>query len=146
MSRIITDYYQFRQFPESKSKYRIDCVESTNSYMPFEILRNKKGELFFYFSKVPNNFSKKAKLNAEMSISKTNNISSVFVPDVSLPFAYGDNRNTTDAILIIFSDNNKTIELFICRGQKFNQRQLYFMLVDGELHEDILMLKSNTNQ
>lgn len=145
MSRIITDYYLFKQFPESKSKNRIDCVESTNSYLPFETLRNKKGDLFFYFSKVPDNFSNTAKNNAGMVISKTNNISSVFVPDLSMPFAYGDNRNTTDAILIVFSDNNKTIELFICRGQKFNQRQLYFMLVDGELNEDILMFKSMAN-
>ncbi len=45
---ILTDYYRFEKRPGQNSKMRMDCTASTQSYNPFEALRNKKGELFVY--------------------------------------------------------------------------------------------------
>ena len=45
---ILTDYYLFEKKPGQISKMRMDCTTSTQSYNPFEALRNKRGELFVY--------------------------------------------------------------------------------------------------
>ena len=45
---IITDYYRFQKLQGQKSKLRIDCVASSESYPPMEALRNKEGALFVY--------------------------------------------------------------------------------------------------
>lgn len=144
---ILTDYYKGEHWPEGKSKNRYDITASTGNYEPFEgILTNKKGKQFFYYGDVPDRFNGHVKRQAEKCISKTKNISSVFVPDISLPFAYGDVNNTTDAILLIFNDNYTSIELFVARGQRNNKRNLYFLLCDGELHFDIETLRKNAVQ
>lgn len=144
---ILTDYYKAEKLPECKSKYRYDVTLSTGHYEPFEtIMRNKKGEQFFYFGDVPPNFKGHVKRQAEKCISKSKNISSVFVPDVTLPFAYGDVNNTTDAILIIFNDTYNIIEVFVARGHKNNKRNLYFLLCDGELQNEIEILRKNAKQ
>lgn len=136
MSRIITDYYRFERLPESKSKYRFDCNRSTGSYPGYEALRNKAGELFIYYT--PADYVSANRLRkADMAINKGKHISSVYVPDVAALFAHGDNRATSDAILLQFNEDRTAFELFICRGQKHNQKQLYYLLSDGELQNEI---------
>jgi len=146
MSMILTDYYKAEKLPESKSKMRYDVTASTGNYEPLEALRNKKDELFFYYGDVPDNFNSHVKRQAEKCITKGKNISSVFVPDVNLPFAYGDVYNTSDAILIKFSDNYTIIEIFVARGQRNNKRNLFFLLSDGELNNEIENLRKNAKQ
>jgi hypothetical protein len=136
MSRIITDYYRFEHLPESKSKYRFDSKCSTGSYPAYEALRNKVGDLFIYYTSAEY-VRANGRRKADMAINKNKHISSVFVPDVKALFAYGDNRETSDAILLQFNEDRTAFDLFICRGQKDNQRQLYYMLSDGELQADI---------
>jgi len=143
---LITDYYKAEKLPESKSKLRYDVTASTGNYEPFEALKNKKNELFFYYGDVPDRFNSHVKRQAEKCITKGKNISSVFVPDVNLPFAYGDVNNTLDAILLIFNENYTTIEIFVARGQRNNKRNLYFLLSDGELQIEIEILRKNANQ
>jgi len=144
---ILTDYYKAEKLPESKSKMRYDVTASTGNYEPFEVLlKNKKGEMFFYYGDVPDNFNSHVKRQAEKCITKGKNISSVFVPDVNLPFAYGDVNNTSDAILINFSDNYTIIEIFVARGQRNNKRNLFFLLSDGELQNEIETLRKNAKR
>lgn len=140
---ILTDYYKAEKLPQSKSKYRFDVTASTGNYEPLEALKNKKNELFFYYGDVPNNFNSHVKRQAEKCITKTKNISSVFVPDISLLFAYGDINYTTDAILLIFNETYSIIEIFVARGQRNNKRNLYFLLCDGELQIEIEILRKN---
>jgi len=140
---ILTDYYKAEKLPQSKSKHRLDVTLSTGTYEPFEALRNKKNELFFYYGDVPENFRSEAKRKADKCISKTKNISSVFVPDVTLPFAYGDVNNTSDGILLVFNDDYTAIEIFIARGQRNNKRNLYYLLCDNELQNEIELLRKN---
>jgi len=140
MSRIITDYYRFEHLPESRSKYRFDCKCGTGSYQVYEELRNKAGELFIYYT--PADYvSANSRRKADMAINKGKHISSVYVPDIKAPYAYGDNRGTSDAILLQFTEDRSAFDLFICRWQKDNQRQLYYLLSDLELQAEIEAVK-----
>lgn len=139
---ILTDYYKFVHLPDSKSKMRRDCIASTQSYNEFESLRNKQGELFIYFGDVPQKFNGGIYRRANKAITKGKNISSIFVPDVLQNLAYGDIMGTKDAILILFEEDYKTIEIFVARGQKNNSYNLWLMFVGGELNDEISKLKN----
>ena len=138
---ILTDYYNFGKLPEQKSKMRMDCISSTKGYPVFEALRNKAGSLFVYFGDVPASFGGDIKRRADKAITKTTNISSVFVPDVEKLLGFGDVISTQDAILIVFNCNYSQMEIFVARGQKNNRMQLYNLLADGELDSEMDSLK-----
>lgn len=138
---ILTDYYRFVHLPESKSKYRFDAIVGTATYLPFERIRNKERKLFIYHT--PADYIKaKNKRKADYSLNKGDHISSLYVPDVSLPLAWGDVQGTADAILLVWEDNRQAFELFVSRGQKHNALQLYHLLADGQLNEEIAKLKA----
>jgi hypothetical protein len=138
---ILTDYYRGENLP-GNSKTRYDITASTGTYEPFERkLKNRKGGHCFYFGDVPHSFHFASNDRPDKAITKGDNISSVFVPDVNVPFAFGDVAWTSDALLIIFSEDYKIIELFIARGQRNNRRNLYILLVDGELDREIEILR-----
>ena len=139
---ILTDYYKLERLPETKSATRFDCTISTQSYNEFEALRNKHNQLFVYYSVIPDRFKGNSKRLSEMALTKTKSITSVFVPNISLPFAYGDTVNTNDAIIMIFNTEQTIIDLFIARGQKNNKTSLYNLLTEGELDDEIKTLKS----
>lgn len=77
---IVTDYYKFAKLT-SKGKTRLDCVESTKSYNPFEDLRNRKtGELFIYAG--DNVYIKAdAKRKTDIGFSKGKHITSLYTPN-----------------------------------------------------------------
>jgi hypothetical protein len=138
---ILTDFYKGEHLPES-AKTRYDVVASTGSYEPFEIkLRNKKGEMFFYLTETPGTYKFSRKEKPDKAISKSDNISSLFVPDPSRPYAFGDIKGTQDAALFIIKDEWKTIELIIARGQRNNRLNLYHLLCDGELDHELEALR-----
>jgi hypothetical protein len=134
---ILTDYYKFEHLPDCKSKMRIDCTASTKSYPEFENIRNKEGKLFVYFGDVPARFGGEVHRKADKAITKTKNISSLYVPDVELNFAYGDVKGTMDAVLVINNPDYTEIEIFVARGQKNNRLNLWQMLSDGQLNDEI---------
>ncbi|KAA6321754.1 hypothetical protein EZS27_028635 [termite gut metagenome] len=138
---ILTDYYKFEHLPDTKSKMRMDCTASTKSYQEFEILRNKKEELFVYLGNVPDTFGGSVHRKADKAITKTKNISSVFVPDIESGFAYGDVKGTQDAILIITNKDYTPIDIFVARGQRNNRIQIFNLFSDGELDSEIAELK-----
>ena len=142
---ILTDYYKGENLPGA-AKTRYDIVGGTWCYQPFEVLlRNRAGGMCFYFGDAPPSFRFSGKDRPDKAITRGTNISSVFVPDVTLPFAFGDVRETNDSLIIIFSEDYKVIELFIARGQKNNKRNLYILLVDGELDHEIKILRKKAN-
>jgi len=138
---ILTDFYQMDKQPDQKSKLRIDCKKSTKSYPDFESLRNKAGAFFFYFGDVPNQFGGNVHRKADKAVTKVKNISSVFVPDITKRFGYGDVRGTQDALLFVFSNDYKQIDVFVARGQRNNCKSLYNLFADGELTEEMEGLK-----
>lgn len=143
---ILTDYYKGEHLPDA-AKTRFDVTASTGNYEPFQTkLKNRKNGLQFYFGDVPDRFRFSGKDKPDKAITKGDNISSVFVPDVTLPFAFGDVNHTTDAILLIFSNDWQVIEIFIARGQRNNRRNLYHLLCDGELESEIETLRSHAKK
>ena len=138
---ILTDYYRMEKLPDQKSKLRIDCTASTKSYPEFEQMRNKAGAFFFYFGDVPDQFGGNVHRKADKAITKVKNISSVFVPDITKRFGYGDVADIQDALLFIFSNDYTQIDVFVARGQRNNRVQLYNLFADGELIEEMEQLK-----
>jgi excisionase family DNA binding protein len=138
---ILTDYYKFVHLPGCKSSTRRDCTASTQTYNDFECLKNREGQLFIHFGDVPVQFGGDVHRKADKCLSKTKNISSVFVPDVSLNLAYGDVKGTMDGMLIIHNGDYTELEIFIARGQKNNRINLWQMLSGGELDNEISALR-----
>lgn len=164
----LTDYYKFERLA-TKSKLRMDCTASTGSYEPLEEKRATKatratekkdatnvGDLVIYYGDVPSRFGGEVHRKADKSISiKGNNMSSVYVPDVKSGFAYGDFRATSDALLFVFQSLNTpngvieagaVIEVFVARGQRNNARQLYTLLADGELDDEMNALRAEATK
>jgi len=143
---ILTDYYRGEHLPDA-AKTRYDVTASTGEYEHFETkLKTRKGGLSFYFGDVPDRWHFSSKDRPDKCITKTDNISSVFVPDVSLPFAFGDIKGTQEAAILIFSKDWQVIEIFIARGQKNNRRNIYTLLCDGELEQEIESLRNHAKQ
>lgn len=151
---ILTDYYRFEKLADQKSKMRIDCTASTQSYNPLEAMRNKQDELFFYLG---DNTHTKAgqERKADLALSKTSHISSIYNPDIEKQFWYGDMKGTADAFLFIHKNfilvdgriqAGAVIELFIARGQRNNRATLYNLLADGELDEEINTLRNQVTK
>ena len=147
---LITDYYRAVQIAKSQTRFDVD--KSSESYQRYEtFMLNQigfnKGGLSFHFSKVPDSFNMRAKDKPDMAITKTENISSVFTPNPKFPFGYGDNKDTNDAILIILGKGENggvnQIEIFVCRGQKHHQVNLYRLLGDGDLDDEIEHFRNN---
>lgn len=137
----LTDYYLMQKLPDQKSKLRFDCTASTGKFPELEALRNKKGSLFMYYGDVPESFGHRGPRRATKALTNQKNISSIFVSDVTKLLAYGDVRGTQDGLLLIFNDDYTQIELFVARGQKKNIVQLYNLLADGELQQEIEELR-----
>lgn len=161
---ILTDYYRFEK-KSLKSKTRLDCSASTMSYPEFEEKRCSKsakatdkrdatevGDLVIYLGDVPEQFGGNAKRKADKSITiKGKNLSSVFVPDPTNNYGFGDVRGTTDALLFVFDDlkiNDGTIvqggalEVYVARGKSRDRVSLYNLLCDGGLDEEMSLLMS----
>lgn len=146
---ILTDYYRFERLEGTLAKLRIDCTASTGSYDPLEALRNKAGDLFLYIG--DNTYTKAGKeRKADLALSRTAHISSVYNPDLNLPYWYGDMKGTTDAFLFVHQNTEfinggtqagAVIELFVARGQRNNRSQLYNTLSDGGLDEEMNTLR-----
>lgn len=146
---ILTDYYRFEKLPNQKSKLRIDCTASTSSYDPLEALRNKTGDLFLYIGDNTHTRAGKER-KADLVLSRTIHISSVYNPDLTLPYWYGDMKGTTDAFLFVHKNTEfidgeiqagAVIELFVARGQRNNRNQLYNILADDGFNDEMNTLR-----
>lgn len=141
----LTDYYKMQEIRVIKS-HRFDCTASTGGYNPFEAIANKCRDkikrFFFYYGGVPESFNAHAQRKTDRVITNGDNLSSVYVPDLDNPLlGYGDMRGTNDALLFLFSDDYKQIEVFVARGLKQNQLALYVLFADGELDDEIAQLR-----
>lgn len=144
---ILTDYYKMVHLSSSKSKTRFDCVASSMSYPEFELMATRaRTKVFYcYYSQTPPNIKAQQKRRTTMCIMGVNYISGVFTPDIEehLLFGYGDVGNTTDALLFIFNKEQTEFEIFVARGYKNNIDQLWQLLIDGELDEELNVLRQS---
>jgi hypothetical protein len=146
---IFTDYYRGCILSTSKSRYDIDL--STQSYPLFEgLLINKikfnVGGLSFNYSPRPQKFKANKERLAEMIIGKgSSNISSVFIPNITKSYiGYGDINTTNDAVIILFDEDKKIIELFIARGLKYDKRNLYNEVIEGYLNNELEAIRQRS--
>ncbi len=142
---ILTDYYKMAKLPNCTAKLRIDCVASTGEYDPFEVRAQRCRDKRFkcYYGDTPDTFSANAKRKAGAALTDTTNISSVYTPDLDNPLlGYGDTVCTNDALLFLFREDYTEVEIFVARGHKHNQRQLFQLFVDGELTEEMERLRA----
>ena len=158
---ILNDYYKFTR-EAIKSKQRLDCTASTESYPTFEEKRatdpqratGKRdainvGDLVAYFGGVPANFKGDPNTDKVFSM-KGKSVSSVYMPDHSSPFAYGDVKGTLDAILFVMDglevdsalQPDGVLEVFIARGQGKNAFNLWQLANDGALDDELEELRA----
>jgi hypothetical protein len=142
---ILTDYYKFVHLPGCKSAMRRDCTASTKSYPDFESLRNRQGKLFVYFGDVPLQFGGDVHKKAGKAITKTKNISSVYVPDITQNSAFGDVKGTADALLIINNPDCSELEIFVARGYKNHRLNVWQNFIAGEYDFDIANLRKQAS-
>lgn len=159
----LTDYYRFERLA-TKSKTRMDCTASTQSYPDFEEKRAAKGikesdrydatvegSLVVYYVDVPDGFGGNIQRKAGKALSiKGKNLSSIFTPEPRSGLGYGDVKDTTDALLFVFKNLNTVngvvqaggvIEVFVARGKANDSAALYHLLSDGELDDEIEALR-----
>ncbi len=161
---ILTDYYKFKRVA-TKSHTRMDCVASTHSYPPFENRRSLSGgketatrdatiagAIVAYYTDTPPTYKGQARRKAGKKFNIRNeHISSIYTPDPTSRYGYGDVCGTKDALLIVFKDLNTVngviqpdgeIEVFIARGESHNRLPLWNYLSDGGLDSEMNTLRA----
>lgn len=159
----LTDYYRFERLA-TKSKTRMDCTASTQSYPDFEEKRATKATnasekkdatrvdtLIAYYGDVPSRFVAEPQRKAGKALSmKGRNVSSIFVPDGRKDLGYGDVYGTADALLFVFKNLDTVdgaiqaggvLEVFVARGKAKDCLPLYNLLSDGELDAEMAALR-----
>lgn len=164
-TKFITDFYRFVRVAE-RSDTRMDCEASTKSHSFMEDYRgtrttrktekcdaNNVGDLKVYVQKTPAKFDCTSERRADLNVTiRKKNVSQIFRPIDSLDksFAFGDVNGTPDAIIFRLKDfetiNGRIkagaiLELFICRGMVNNIQALYNMACNGELDEEMEMMR-----
>lgn len=132
---ILTDYYKMEEVKVRKS-HRFDCTASTGGYNPFEAIasRSRDKRFFIYYNGIPDSFSANAQRQADRAITNGDNLSSVYIPDLDTPLmGYGDMQGTNDALLFLFKEDYKQMEIFVARGYKNNVKGLFALFAEGEL-------------
>lgn len=143
----LIDYLKGEKLTSAKSRF--DIVASTGEYDLFEsLLINKRGfnvgGLSINLIERPERWNEK---NATLALTKgSHNITSLVQPDVYSNYAFGDIQGTSDALLIIFNADYRvnsisSFEIFIARGLKNSVMSLWNLLLDGELNDDIEILR-----
>ena len=144
---ILTDYYRGEKITDAKCRY--DIVACYGEYDLFEsVLINKNrfniGGHSFNLVTRPDRWKSK---NASLAICKgSHNITSLIRPDLSLNYAFGDINHTKDACIIAFNQHFKevginAIDIFIARGLKHDVNSLWDLLIDGELNQEMELLR-----
>ncbi len=114
-------------------------------------MTNKKkfnvGGLSFNYVQRPDSFKGNDKRLAEMIIGKGSfSISSVYVPSLEKFYvAYGDVKTTNDALIIVFDEDKKSIELFIARGLKHDKQQLFSDVASGYYDDEMEAIRQTAN-
>lgn len=143
-TRNLTDYYLMREIIIRKS-HRFDCVASTGCYELFEEIGRKSRVKRFYcrYDKAPDTFSAHAKRKADMALlGPKKSISSVFILDKDYPLmGCGDIKDTDDALLFIFSEDGKQLEIFVARGGNNLRYTLWQYMIAGDLDEEMRILR-----
>ena len=143
---ILDSYYRFERNEDSRSKTRLDLKGFSEHYEPLHIT-GRKGDVFIYLYGIPEAIKADRKRLGDLSlVNKNGYLSALFFPEVEKPnCAYGDVKNTEDAMLVVLKNDKKLIEVFIAKGKKNVVHNLYHLWLDGELDQEIESLRKRAN-
>ena len=150
LSKLFTDYYKAQQLSPTAAN-RFDVTHIFGAYPPFaDRLLNKTkfnvGGLSFYYGKYTYSKAKKERV-PQMSISRGSHISGVYVPSVENNLlAYGDVKDTQDAIILVFSEDYKTIEIFVARGKLNDSQNIYNEVKAGHYNDENEALQAEAKE
>jgi hypothetical protein len=132
----ITDYYTLIR---KEGKTRFDELFSTESYPPFENLRNKEGNLSIYLLPYEKLNSKlKGFRQPKFCITKGQNLSGIYGLEQDAKIGFGDMAGTQDALLFrLHGTAINTLEIFVLRGLKLHKQSLFTLFKEGELHSEM---------
>jgi len=148
---IINDYYKYERGKNQKSKSRLDCAASSKSYPDFEL------KSFVYIGE---NTHTKAGIKRKSDLALTSgagkHVSSIYKPDMERGYAFGDVKGTTDLLLFVTENfsiaadgtiaEGAIVEVYICRGRKFDKNAVFNLLTDGELNNEIAQIKATVTK
>ena len=145
--KLITDYYKFERLKNQKSKNRLDCIASSNTYPDFD------DKPFIYIGASDHiKTSRQRKADLSVTNGRGKHVSSIYKPDTELNLAYGDMRGTTDLLLFVFGNfsmsangtitDGATVEVFICRGKKNDKNAFFNLFADGELNNEMSQMRT----
>ena len=149
--KLINDYYRFERLKNQKSKSRLDCTASSNTYTDFD------DRPFIYICANDHiKASRQRKSDLSVTSGRGKHITSIYKPDMERGFAYGDVKGTTDLLLFVTTDfsmaadgtitDGAAVEVFICRGKKFDRNAVFNLLTDGELNNEIAQIKATVTK
>ena len=152
-------YYLFKKLPNQKGGTRMDCIASTGNYTEFEEKRATKpykgnakadpynvNNLKINITQVPPNYPDEVRKTADRIVNMQNKpLSTIYKPDPTGNFGYGDVQGTTDALLFVTKfetvgsrvQDGGTLEVFIARGMSKDKISLYNVFADGCLLDEM---------
>lgn len=164
--RTFTAYYHFCK--DDKSKTRLNCVASTENYLPFELLRTdreqketpkrsriKIGDLLVYLTDRPDRFRQSWKFASKSITTRDGtNLSSVYIghKSANMVLGYGDFYSTSDGLIFIIKDvqtengyiqKGGSVEVYIAPKQAFHIKDICMMVAKGVYTAEFEHLKKN---
>lgn len=139
------EYYRF----ENIFRSRYDAISRCGEHLQFErqalnVVGPNKGGLSVHIRKTPPHFKAARSRLPDLIITKADNITGVFLPDIKNPLiGYGDIQGTRDAVIVLFSEDHRSFELLIARDHLNDILQLFYAVREGKLDFQISELRSN---
>ncbi len=143
---ILDTLYCFEKNEDSRSKTRLDLKAFTERYEPLH-KEGRHGDVFIYNYGIPDAVKAHSKRLGDTQITNGDGyISALFFPEIENPNqAYGDIKNTEDAILVHFKHGKKQMEIYVSKGKKNCVHNLYHLWLDGQLDQEIENLKKKAD-
>lgn len=131
---VIDCYYRFERLDNSKSKSRFDLVYFSDTYEPLNQF-NKEGKFWIYLAKGESlRTHSKRKPDLAISTRSGHYLTGVYIPELEKQnLAFGDYLQ--DALLFVIAEG--VIEILICKGKKNIVHNLFNLLFDEELTQEL---------
>lgn len=145
---ILKHYYKLLKLPSDQSKQRMDCLESTRDYLPFE---TRRGERPLYFKVSPDSYINPLSVGLALAC-KGDHISRIEVPDTNQPYWMGDVKGTSDTILILVKSFERVdgrilpeseLEIFIAPGKSSEKGAIFNLACNGDLALEMELLRAS---
>lgn len=154
---MLSDFYKFARIPLPRQEkiffWTYRAIASTGGYEVYEhdAAKNTSKELFTRLTYMPYDLSKLGTKQPRMLFGVLSCDPVLVYTDVDYPLiGYGiyrfDYVCIRDAFLFQFSEDFKKVAVFIAKGRKSDVFELYRLFINGELNEEIGILKKQAKK